>query len=127
MMKFIKEKGRRLFFLIYAFMMPAIVLAEVTIVPCEPSGKICNPLGDNVNTLPDLIKKIVEGVLLIGIPIIALAVVYSGFLFVFARGNPEKLNTAKETLTVTLIGASVLLGSWAIANIISTTITSIGS
>jgi len=60
--------------------------------------------------------------LTLGIPIVALAIVYSGFLFVFARGNTEKLTSAKKTLMYTLIGAAILLGSWAIAKLISTTV-----
>ena len=52
----------------------------------------------------------------------ALAIIYSGFLFVFARGNDEKLKTAKDALFYSIIGAAVLLGSWAIAEMIASTI-----
>jgi len=61
-------------------------------------------------------------VLKVGIPVIALAIIYSGFLFVFARGNEEKLKTAKDALFYSVIGAAVLLGSWAIAEMIASTI-----
>lgn len=93
---------------------------------CNPSeGKICNPLGSDI-TLPELIQKILEGVLKIGIPIITLAVIYCGYLFVAARGNSEEINKAKDALLYTIIGAGILLGSWAIAEMISATITSLG-
>jgi len=77
---------------------------------CDPSKGICNPIP-SVAGVPDLIKLILTGALKIGIPLVALAVIYCGFLFVFARGNSEKLTKAKDALLYTLIGAAILLGS----------------
>jgi hypothetical protein len=91
--------------------------------PSEPSVKIVNPIG--VNDLNGLIKSILEGAIKIGIPIIALAIIYSGFLFVSAQGNAEKLKTAKRALIYSLVGAAILLGSWAIAQLISETVISV--
>jgi hypothetical protein len=89
-------------------------------------GKIHNPLAQTgVNNITDLIKKILEGIIKIGVPIVALAIIYAGFLFVFARGKEEKLTEAKDTLLYTLIGAGVLIGSWAIAQIITNTVTAL--
>ena len=56
---------------------------------------------------------------------VALAIIYCGFLFVSARGNTEKLTKAKEALLYTVIGAAILLGSWAIAIMISETVLSL--
>jgi len=87
---------------------------------------INNPIP-NITSIPNLIQTILEGALKIGMPVVALAVIYCGFLFVFARGNPEKLTKAREALLYTLIGAAILLGSWAIAKMISVTITGLGA
>lgn len=84
-------------------------------------GKIHNPLGAT-NSIPDLIKNALEDVLKICIPVVALAIIYCGFLFVFAMGNPEKLKKAKDALLYTVIGAAILLGALAIADIIVTTV-----
>lgn len=84
------------------------------------SVTIESPIGPK--TVDGFIKVVLEGVIKIGIPIIALAIIYSGFLFVAARGAPEKLKKAKDALLYTLIGAAILLGSWAIAQIISNTV-----
>ena len=84
---------------------------------------INNPLGNNINSIPSFVQTLLGGILQIGIPIVALAIIYSGFLFVFARGNSEKLSKAKDALLYTLIGAAILLGSWAIAQMISATVT----
>ncbi len=92
-------------------------------VECDPSKMICNPLGPNgVTSIMAFIETLLVGVLRVGIPIVALAVIYCGFLFVSARGSPEKLSKAKDALLYTLIGAAILLGSWAIAKLISATV-----
>ncbi|HBB49760.1 TPA: hypothetical protein DEQ22_02935 [Candidatus Nomurabacteria bacterium] len=124
-MHFLKDNWRKAAFITYSFVLPVVSLADNT--NCDPaSGQICNPLG-TTSSIPDLIQKILEGVIKIGIPIVALAVIYSGFLFVFARGNSEKLGKAKDALLYTLIGAAILLGSWAIAEMIQATVTGLGS
>jgi hypothetical protein len=63
----------------------------------------------------------------VGAVIVTLAIVYAGFLFVVARGNPEELNKAKETLKWTIVGALVLLGAQVISKVIENTIKSIGA
>lgn len=126
-----KKNWHRFILLIYVFFMPMLTLAQTTpsqptagTTPSDPSiGKIVNPLaGSGINNLPDLIVVILKGAIKIGIPVIALAIIYSGFLFVAARGTPEKINDAKRTLMYTLIGAAILLGAVAIAEMISATI-----
>lgn len=113
-MNFINKNWRKLILIACAFIVPAISLAE--------EGKIDDPLGGRYDSVPELIKTILEGMLRIGLPVIALAIVYSGFLFVFARGNPEKLTKAKNAFLYTSIGAAILLGSWAIAEMIQVTV-----
>lgn len=128
-MNFMKKNWYKLVLLFYVFFIPMITLAQVTGGPAsDTQGKIVNPLaGRGINDIPDLIKMILEGALKIGIPVVALAIIYSGFLFVAAMGNSEKLSKAKDTLMYTLIGAGILLGSWAIAEMISATVTGLGS
>lgn len=126
-MNFIKKNWHKLVLLFYLLFIPLSSLFAALGDPCK-EGTICNPLaGNGVNSLPELIQKILEGAIKIGIPIIALAVIYSGFLFVFARGNSEKLTKAKDALLYTLIGAAILLGSLAIAKMIQVTITGLGA
>ncbi|MBI3888812.1 TrbC/VirB2 family protein [Candidatus Nomurabacteria bacterium] len=119
-MNFIQKNWQKLAVLAYVSVLPVISLANDP--ACDPSkGVICNPLNTN-NTLPGLIQSILEGMLKIGIPVVALAVIYCGFLFVFARGNSEKITHAKDALLYTMIGAAILLGAWAIAQMISATV-----
>ncbi len=58
----------------------------------------------------------------LGAVAVTLAIVYAGFLFVVAKGNPEQLNKAKTTLFWTIIGSMVLLGAQVIAQVIENTI-----
>jgi|SRR3989344_7955534 len=84
--------------------------------------KIENPLGPKLVDLPSFMEALLDIVLKIGVPIVALAIIYTGFLFVSAQGNSEKLTTAKKALMYTLIGAALLLGAWMLANAIVGTV-----
>ena len=131
-MSFIKNTWQKLGLIIYFILWPMISLADTNTPitpPCNPTaevaGKLKNPLGCT-SSIPELIHSVLIGALKIGIPIVALAIIYSGFLFVFARGKEEKLTEAKNALLYSVIGAAVLLGSCAIAEMIQTTITTLG-
>lgn len=92
-----------------------------------PTVKLYNPLGPKDISIVGFIKTVLQGVIKIAIPILALAIIYSGFLFVFARGNPEGISKAKDTLLYTLIGSAVLLGAYAIAELIESTLKAVTS
>lgn len=81
-----------------------------------------NPLGDT-DTIGKLVTAILNIVVQIGLPLIALAIVYTGFLFIKARGNETQLTEAKKTLLWTVIGAGVILGAFVIQLAIEGTIT----
>ena len=83
--------------------------------------KLNNPIG-GTTTLSAFITQILGVVITIATPIAILAIIYSGFLFVKARGNPTELETAKKTLMGTLIGVMVLLGAQLLSSVIEGTI-----
>ncbi len=87
------------------------------------SSSIPNPLGDTA-TFSELILKITNIVLKIGYPIAVIFIIYSGFLFVTARGSEEKLKTAKRTFLWAILGTAVLLGATVLAEAIKATIDS---
>ncbi len=84
-----------------------------------------NPI--QVGSLAELVAKLLDVVLTIGIPIVAFFIIYSGFKFVLARGNEEKLKEAKQSILYTLLGAALLLGAWVLATAIDSIINSIKS
>jgi hypothetical protein len=81
-----------------------------------------NPLDGTVSSIPDFIEKILDIVITIGVPIVALAIIYSGFLFVAAQGKPEGLQKARQAFTFTIIGAVLILAAWLIAQAIGETV-----
>lgn len=83
--------------------------------------KFKSPLKDSIGGITELIDVILRAIIQIGTPIAAIFIIYSGFLFVIARGNDTKLTKAKNTLMWTLIGTAVLIGSAVIAGVIKAT------
>jgi len=91
------------------------------------STTIENPLSSEIDTIPKFIEAVLKIVLTVGVPIVALAIIYTGFLFVKAQGKPEELTKAKQSLLYTLIGAALLLGAFVIANAVVSTVEDIKS
>ncbi len=100
--------------IVFALFLPVASFAQGSSVKLE------NPI--TTSTVNEFIRVILVGVIRIGMPVVALAIIYCGFLFVAARGNSEKLTKAKDALLYTIIGAAILLGSWALAQLISETV-----
>jgi|GEM_PF-923533 len=90
-------------------------------IECGDIACIENPLGDG-SSLPAFVQSLLGIIIRAGIPIVVLALVYTGFRFVLARGNPEKISEAKHLLLYTVIGSAVVLGAWTIATILTNTI-----
>ena len=98
---------KRFYYVFLSFFLPAITFAQ-----CAPD-KICNPIQSS--TFADLMSKIADAAAKIGLPLVAVFLIYSGFLFVSARGNEEQLQKAKTTFFWTVIGALLVIGAFAIS------------
>jgi len=85
--------------------------------------KLTNPL--KAQSFSALVQAIAELAAKIGIPIAAIFIIYSGLMFVTARGSEEQLKKAKTTFMWTMIGTAILLGAWVIASAIVGTIESL--
>ncbi len=91
----------------------------------EGKETLKNPL--KFNSLPKLIEAILGGVVQLGAILLAFMLVWVGFLFVVAQGNPEKVSAARSALVWTVIGGLILLGATAISKVIQATVQSISS
>lgn len=110
------------------FLLVFTIVSLPFIAFAQSDGKIINPLGQSgPQTVPAFIELLLKRVIQIAFPVIALAIIYCGFLFVSAQGNPAELEKAKSSLLYTLIGAAILLGAWALAQLITSTVTSLGN
>ena len=120
--------------------LPVISLAAGTSGPPfgntsgPPSGSVTGPGGANqlvnplgVSSFPQLVQKLLQAALVIGIPIAVLFIVWAGFKFILARGNPEALKEARTNLLHTLIGVGIFVGASLIASIIVSTLQQLGA
>lgn len=126
-MKNILKKVLPLLVVLFMLLAPVVSLnAQIIFDDAEgtpPTGKLHNPIP--ADSLEEFIATILKGVIKVGIPLVVIMIIYSGFLFVTALGNTEKLSKAKDALLWSVVGAAVLLGSWAIAELIVDTVTTI--
>ncbi len=79
-----------------------------------------NPIA--YDSIPAVIRQLITIVFVIGIPLVALAIIYAGFLLVTAGGNQEKIKNGKKALLAAVIGGAILLGAWVIAEAIQGTV-----
>lgn len=96
-----------------------------TSTPTTEVGGIKNPI--KYNDLGDFIIAIADGIAQIGFYLVVIFIIFSGFLFVKARGNEAELKKAKEAFLYTVIGAAILLGATVLANVVAGTINQIRS
>lgn len=108
--------------LILFMILPSLSIAEDS-NPCTPGTELCNPI--RFNTIQCFFKEVLKVAAQIGSVFVVLGIIYSGFLFVSARGNAEELGKAKRAITYTVIGAALVLGAWAFAVGIANTINTI--
>lgn len=116
----------RISILALSFVILVVVCVPLLAVHAQSDGSvgiIKNPL--NSGDLIQLLGKLLSGVVRIGMIFLTLAFVWTGFQFVVAQGNEEKLSKARTTLLWTVIGAAIILGAQLIASIIAATAASI--
>ena len=89
---------------------------------------LINPLkgvdcsSGNGNCLESFLNNILAFVIRIGTIVVILMLVYVGYLFVIAQGEPAKITEARKALLWTVVGALILLGAQAIAIAIKATV-----
>lgn len=103
---------------VIAFFQPFTVHGQTTIAPT-----LENPI--KYDNFSDFVAAVTKAAVNILLPFVVLAFIYSGFLFVKAKGNEKELETAKSAIKWSVVGAFILFGAWGFAQIISTTVTSI--
>ena len=89
--------------------------------------KFKNPLGNSNGDIFTLANSILEFVIKLGAAIVVFFVIYSGFLFVKAQGDPAKLEVAKKTFLWTVIGGVILLGARVLAEVVKNVANDLGA
>lgn len=88
-----------------------------------PSGQLQNPI--QFNSLMQVLDAILDILVIFAVPIIIFFLVYAGFMYVTAQGNPAKISAATSALLYALIGGVIILGAEIIGGVISSTVDSI--
>jgi len=76
---------------------------------------LINPLGSGTSLSSFLLNILNIITTVIGPVVVILMLVYVGYLFVVAQGNPGKISEASNALLWTVVGALILLGAKVIA------------
>lgn len=82
----------------------------------NPFVVIENPLL--FDSIPELLVGLLQVFNIIAVPFVVFFIMLSGFKYVTARGNTEKVTEASRSLTNAIIGSVLIFGSVAIATVI---------
>lgn len=93
--------------------------------PCTNSVCIPNPLGDL--TLMGLFQTILNVVMIFAVPLVVFFIIFAGFKYVTAQGNPDKISEANKALLYALIGGLLILGANVLIEVISGTVDAIAN
>lgn len=91
----------------------------------EPTESITLDSPLRTDSIQGLFQAIVDIVLVFAIPIIVFFIIYAGFMYVTARGNPEKIQTAHKALLYAIIGGLLIIGANVLMSVISGTVSAI--
>lgn len=80
-------------------------------------AELQNPLGSA--TTCSILKTITTGLIQVGAIIGGIMLLVGAFQFLFAVGDPKKIEAGKKTILYTVIGYAILVGSSAIVYIIA--------
>ena len=86
---------------------------------------LINPLKSGTS-LESFLNDILEFVIRIGTIAVILMIVYVGYLFVVARGEPAKITEARKAFLWTIVGSLILLGAQAISKALEATVKALG-
>jgi Type IV secretion system pilin len=74
-------------------------------------------------SIEGLLVAILQILVTIAVPIVVLFIIYSGFLYVTAKGNAEQIRKATTALTYAVIGGVLIIGAVAISEVIKNVVT----
>lgn len=98
------------------------ILLPISLVLAETSDSriIENPL--KVDSIMGLLTLVLDIVVQVGLVVVVFFIIFAGFQFVTAQGDTGKITKARETLVATLIGSAIILGCYAIASALKSTV-----
>ncbi len=107
----------------YKRVIPLILLPALTLAPfmyVSAAASLESPFV--YTTVSDFISAVLRAVVYLSMPIIALFIMYAGFKYILARGNPGAIDEAHKNFMYVIIGSLLILGAWVLATLIGGTI-----
>lgn len=100
-----------------------LITGAITVLPAVTmaAATITNPVAKDIKSVSHLFEVILKGITFIAIPIIVLALMWVGFKFVSAQGDPTKVSAAKTSLMLVLAGTAIILGANVILDVVTDT------
>lgn len=86
----------------------------------QGSVTFVNPL--KAQSISQFLIDLIDVLLVFALPLIVLFIMYAGFLYVTAQGNPGKITTAHTALLWAVVGGVIVLGAKLIVTVIEGTI-----
>ncbi len=91
----------------------------------QTTGTITNPL--NVKSIGDAINTVLQAVTYLAVLFAVLALIWVGFKFIAAKGNPGKTKEAGQWLGFIVIGIAIILGARLLIAIVINTLQATGT
>ncbi len=113
----------------YKFLIPTLFSAVIIIIPflvwavggpIDGEAIFQNPLA--AESLTELLVAMLDVLVQVGLVIIVFFIIFAGFKYVTAQGDTNKIKEAHTALVATLIGSAIVLGSYAIASALKSTV-----
>ena len=76
-------------------------------------GKLCG-----FNDVIRLVRRVIEYIFILVLPIAAIVFAYAGFLYITSGGDKKKRQAAKKAMTSVLIGIIVVMAAWVLVQTI---------
>ena len=127
---------------VLALMVPAYTFAQVGGGNQTPPGggqasgsntsvqkteTLTNPLSSKYNSVGGLISGFVEIFSYVAILFAVLALIWVGFQFILARGDPSKMNDLKSWLMWIVVGVAIVIGARIIIQVVINTLSATGT
>lgn len=106
---------------LFVVVLAIIFLSPVSVVFSATYGLIpCNGPDCTFDSFVQLAQNLINYLIMISIPLTAIAFAYAGFLMVTSAGSEEKIKQGKAIFGKVLIGFLFILGAWLIVYTITT-------
>ena len=102
----------------------ALLVAGAPALAYAGGGVFPNPI--EAESIVQLLAMLLKFFVRVATVVCVLFLIWSGFLFVKAQGNPEELEKAKRAFFYAVIGTILMLGAEVIAEALRRTIESLG-